>query len=165
LASNASIFCEWPGSYKPPLKSMNGYHRLRCSRRSKTASIGESGRNEPLPFRSKRPVNRLLGCGHRFRFDCRLAHDHCARNRSGPFPDAALDALNDGIFDVPVFHHEPRFCGTGWASSVGYTPRSTSSKWFLTASLQRQARIRSASRSSTRIEPRRVSSTPSALNV
>src|SRR5882762_8025977 len=134
-------------------------------RRTQLASRGGTSRSL---FRSKRPVNRLLGCGHRFRFDCRLAHDHYARNRSGPFPDAALDALNDGILDVPVFHHESRFCGkrlTRWASSVGYTPRSTFSKWFLTDSLQRQARFRRTSRLRTRIEPRRVSRMPFALNI
>src|SRR5437763_1028033 len=49
-------------------------------------------------------------------------------------------------------------------ASGGYTPRSTSSKWFLTDSLHRQARFCSASRSRTRIEPRRVSKTPSALS-
>src|ERR1700694_4611501 len=47
--------------------------------------------------------------------------------------------------------------------SAGYTPRSTSSKWFMTASLHRQARIWSAARLRTRIEPRRVSKIPSAL--
>jgi len=43
-------------------------------------------------FRSERPVKRLLGCGHRRRFDCRLAHDHHAINRRRQFPDAALTA-------------------------------------------------------------------------
>ena len=53
----------------------------------------------------------FLGCGHRLRFDRRLAHDHHASNRRRPFPDAALDALNNGVFDVPIYHREPRFCG------------------------------------------------------
>jgi len=51
------------------------------------------------------------------------------------------------------------------AYSVGYTPRSTSSKWFLTDSLQRQAQFRRTSRLHTRIEPRRVSRIPFALNI
>jgi hypothetical protein len=46
------------GSYKPPRKSMNGCHRLRCSRRSKTASIAAFGRDSPNLFLSKRPVKR-----------------------------------------------------------------------------------------------------------
>jgi hypothetical protein len=80
---------------QPPLKSMNGYHRLRYSRRSKTASVGASGRNEPLPFRSERPVNRFLDCGHRLRFDCRLAHDHHAINRRRPGRRRCLNAIGD----------------------------------------------------------------------
>jgi hypothetical protein len=51
------------------------------------------------------------------------------------------------------------------SSSEGYTPRSTSSKWLLTASLQRHDRPRSLFGSSTRIEPRRVCRMPSALKV
>jgi hypothetical protein len=73
----------------------------------------------PRLFRSQRPVNRLLGCGHSLRFDCRLAHNHHAINRRRPFPDAALDALNNGVFDVPILHHEPRFRGKRLTRRMG----------------------------------------------
>jgi len=68
------------------------------------------GRDEPHVLRCERPVDGLFGCDHCLRFDCRMALDHRARHRCGPFPDAALDALNDGVFNVPISHHEPRFC-------------------------------------------------------
>jgi len=34
-----------------------------------------------------------------------VAHEHHALNRRRPFPDAPLNALKNGIFDVPIFHH------------------------------------------------------------
>jgi hypothetical protein len=35
------------------------------------------------------------------------------------FPDAALDALNNGVLDVPIFHHQPRFCGKRLTRRMG----------------------------------------------
>jgi hypothetical protein len=67
------------------------------------------GRDDPHLFWCERPVNRALGSSHRLGFDSRLARDHDTGNPSGPFPETALDALNDGIFDVPIFHHQPSF--------------------------------------------------------
>jgi hypothetical protein len=67
------------------------------------------GRDDPHLFWCERPVNRALGFPNRLRFDGRLARDHDTGNRSGPFPETALDALNNGIFDVPIFHHQPSF--------------------------------------------------------
>src|SRR5947208_11278845 len=74
---------------------------------------------------------------------------------------------NNALFAIWLadFRTSPGRLQRFWVSFVGYTPRSTSSKWFLTDSLQRQARMRRASRLRIRIEPRRVSSTPSALKV
>jgi hypothetical protein len=64
------------------------------------------GADQVAPFFwGKRPINRLLGFGHRRGFARLLAGYHHARNRRGPFEDAALDALNDGVFDVPISHH------------------------------------------------------------
>jgi hypothetical protein len=57
------------------------------------------GRDDPHLFWCERPVNRALGSGDRLGFDGRLARDHDTGSRSGPFPETALDALNDGIFD------------------------------------------------------------------
>jgi len=74
-------------------------------------SIGLPGRDNPQLVLGECPINCFLGCGDRLRFDRRLALDHHARNRRRPFPHAALDALKNGIFDVPVFHHEPLCCG------------------------------------------------------
>jgi hypothetical protein len=65
------------------------------------------GRDDPHLFWCERPVNRALGFPNRLRFDGRLARDHDTGNRSGPFPETALDALDNGIFDVPIFHHQP----------------------------------------------------------
>jgi hypothetical protein len=39
--------------------------------------------------------------------------------RRRPSPDTVLDALNDGIFDVPIFHHEPRFRGKRLTRRMG----------------------------------------------
>jgi hypothetical protein len=65
------------------------------------------GRDDPHLLRCERPVNRALGSGRRLGFDGRLARERHSSNRSGPFPETALDALNNGIFDVPIFHHQP----------------------------------------------------------
>src|SRR3984893_6035266 len=49
---------------------------------------------------------------------------------------------NNGLFAIWLadFVLKPALLQALWASSVGYTPRSTSSKWLFTDSLQRQAR-------------------------
>jgi hypothetical protein len=80
-------------------------------------SVGLPGRKNPQLVFGERPIDCLLGCGHCPRFHCRVAHDHHSRNRRRPFPD--VDALNNGIFDVPIFHHEPRFCGKRLARRMG----------------------------------------------
>jgi hypothetical protein len=72
------------------------------------------GRNEPNVFLSERPFDSLLGCSDRFRFDYRLTHYHKASNRHGPFPDAALDTLNNRIFDVSIFHLDRTDRSASW---------------------------------------------------
>jgi hypothetical protein len=56
-------------------------------------------------FLSHSPIDSILGCGDRRRSGLLVAHYYRALNRRGPFPNAALDALDHGVFDVPIFHH------------------------------------------------------------
>ena len=78
---------------------------LDCVRRSQSLSSGGMSRTF---FAASA---RLFGCDHRLRFDCRMTVDHHACHRCRPFPDTAPDALNNGVFDVPISHHKPRFYG------------------------------------------------------
>ena len=89
------------------LDSLNGgsFHKFLSAQ----VHTSIRGRDDPHLFWCERPVNRALGFPNRLRFDGRLARDHDTGNRSGPFPETALDALNNGIFDVPIFHHQPSF--------------------------------------------------------
>jgi hypothetical protein len=89
------------------LDSLNGgsFHNFLAE----PADTSIRGRDDPRLLRCERPVNRALGSGHRLGFDGRLAREHHSGNRSGPFPETALDTLNNGIFDVPIFHHQPSF--------------------------------------------------------
>ena len=88
--------------------------RLRAPLRLKGLSTDaciDDGNSCPARSRRRR-ISRVPGCGDRLRFDLRMVPDrHHAGNGRRPFSDATLNALKNGIFDVPIFLHEPRFCG------------------------------------------------------
>jgi hypothetical protein len=69
-------------------------------------SIAGSGQRNPQLLSSKRPVNCALDFGDRILLVFGLAHLNYFRlaQRHRPFPDAALNALNYGIFYASIFH-------------------------------------------------------------
>jgi hypothetical protein len=52
----------------------------------------------------ERSIDSAFCCGHRRRSDGLLTEYPCARHKRRPLPDAALNALNDCIFDASMFH-------------------------------------------------------------
>jgi hypothetical protein len=52
----------------------------------------------------KRQIDSALCGGHRCRSDGLLTRYLRARRERRPLPDAALNALNDRIFDASIFH-------------------------------------------------------------
>jgi hypothetical protein len=107
-AGNRSCQKVRPRNRSSEARNRNEVHPLTaaldCHILIAVAAINRAVRGDTHLFRSEHPVNRLLGYGHRLRFDRRLAPDHQTRNRSGPFPNAAFDALNNHVFDVPISH-------------------------------------------------------------
>ena len=76
------------------------------SPRNVTARYSVSFRRDKLhlPYR-KRFVDQLRGSGHRFRSTDGLTRfGNVIAQRHGPTPCAALDALNNGIFNTSMFH-------------------------------------------------------------
>jgi hypothetical protein len=63
-----------------------------------------AGRHEPHRSQIHGPIDSLLGGSDRFRSGLLLARYDHAFNGHRPFPHTALDALNNRIFDVSIFH-------------------------------------------------------------
>jgi hypothetical protein len=106
LANDVMPLSEKRGGCEPPPKSINGYHRLGYSRRSKFGwpSIGALGRHKPHLFHGESAINRFFGCGDGACLGVRLARDNFASNGRGPFPQVAADALHERVFDISIFH-------------------------------------------------------------
>jgi hypothetical protein len=89
-----------------PTKRNTGEFKHETGNRScQKSSIGLLARDESHLFNAERPIDRLLGCGHRCGVAMCFAHDHYAsRNGRRPCPHVPPDALNHCVFDASMFH-------------------------------------------------------------